>query len=197
MILLFPIIFIFRGKSKWWSPVTPMMVIIAIGINFLLPLYDTSTDAQNGSNYIRKDEIWFGVLTLILPFLPFMVKSMMIMISLFKTMWKDLEVVRSHWKGLLKTTFWNGASQLPLIAQISHLPSIMKMTKLQDGAESDDLQTHMATHNSYEAFHESGPQMVLQLYILLANSSQWTEWTTLVAITIPGAMTIHLHLNIL
>lgn len=148
------------------------MVLVGYVLCFLLPWLDVYTDFKTGISYFPKDP-WFGWITVIVPFFPFFVKMVMEVWYTLKYICNSPQLFKAVWKEFSFQRIKNTIFHLPFIAPLINVGSIIQLTLFKDGQPgAESIQLEMGTNGNWEPFLESGPQLVLQLYILIEKPPQ-------------------------
>ena len=166
--LLFPMAWWQGRLEQLWTPADVQMVMVALVLNFCVPSADTYTDTKAGIDYLLSGDPWYGILTLSVPFLPFLVRLALETKSTLSLLWEDFPLLKSIWRDLLTSQAIDTASMLPYVAPLKNLSEIQKLTTCKDGQkEAQEIQLKMGSHSNWEPYMESGPQILIQLYIWL------------------------------
>ena len=90
-----------KDVQDLWVPKDPKMLLMAYLFNYLLPITDVASDLFAGITYHLAGDEWFSRLTLMVMFLPFLVKLLQESVAMYKFYHEDPNVVKRHWKALL------------------------------------------------------------------------------------------------
>ena len=145
-------------------------------LNAAVPSFDMVTDFLTGLNLISKGHVWWGLATILCMFLPFAMKvGMLISESIMgKARLRHLASV------VLSIPFVNPLKQTLMAIRLAMLDP----TKKKNTKEIEAVVKDASLNSLYEAILEAGPQILIQMHIVLSTG----EISTIQAISMGSSL---------
>ena len=129
-------IHVMSKKINWiypWNPINPLTVLIAIILNFYLPLSDNASDLNVGLNYYQPDECGLSnpglsLFIIAVTFLPFVVRLLLELKTTFGWIWNEWKLFLLLWREILKDQINVVFSMLPFISPFVNLAKIVRLS---------------------------------------------------------------------
>ena len=138
--------------------------------NYLLPITDVASDLFAGITYHLAGDEWFSRITLMVMFLPFLVKLMQESVTMYKFYHEDSEVMKQNWKAILKIRLKTAFKHFPFFQPIVNLRKLVKLSQMVEGTlEAEKTMIQLQENSNLEPFLESAPQMGVQMYIWMTT----------------------------
>ena len=195
--------FLCKGEMvSWLNPADPILMAKSGLFQFCLPTVDVITDYVAGVSYIMAGDTYFGIFTIGVTFLPTiskMINEITTTLQLCAYKNERGEVFRPFSWDRIKAVI----QHVPFVQPFAASPHFLMLTKCHEGeTKMEEKASILGTNATYEPYMEGGPQLILQLYILMIKLSSggeigisviWAIASSLLSISLASASTFLLE----
>ena len=179
-----------------WTPKDPKLMTISYILNYILPVVDVASDIYASASYFENlEHVWFGSTTLVVTFLPFLVKLLQELTYTLRCFFQDYKVFQQHTGRFVRVRIKNVAKHLPFIQPIVNLYRLIRLGKMKENeVRAEKLLMKMGEDSNLETFLESAPQTSLQIFIAFQTQKLplpiiWSMMTSILSVGVASAST--------